>query len=73
MRLGLERYNTTDNTLAKNMSPLLIFIMVFSYQDERGKPKRTTFVAVSLRNDKTGWGTNAVLDMIQLDITDVLK
>ena len=71
MKLGLQRYNTTDNTLAKNMPPLMIFIMVFSYKDEKGKQRRTTFVVLSLTNDKTGWGTNAVLDLIQLYTTIV--
>lgn len=72
MKLGLQRRNTTDNTLSKNMPPLLIFIQVFSYKDKSGKERRTTFVVLSLRNDKTGWGTNAALDLIQLVIAVIL-
>ena len=69
MKLGLRRRNTADNTLAKNMPPLLIFVQVFFYKDEKGRERRTAFVVLSLTNDKTGWGTCEVMKKVQLDIT----
>ena len=68
MKLGLRRRNTADNTLSKNMPPLLIFVQVFFYKDEKGRERRTAFVVVSLTNDKTGWGTCEVMKRVQLDI-----
>ena len=64
MKLGTKRRNTADGTLSVKMPPLLIFVQVFTYQDANGRPKRTTFVVLSLTNDKTGWGIAEVEKLV---------